>query len=72
MNSSVIVCDIIFSLMRIIYKISIHIVKNIYYQQVDGGEAEFVTIVGTWFNSCGGFFPFFLFEYMNSFTNEFI
>ncbi len=48
MNSSVIVCDIILSLLRIIYKISINIVKNIYIQQLDGGVAECVMIVGTW------------------------
>ncbi len=51
MNSSVIVYDVIFSLMRIIYKISMHIVKNIHNEQVDGGVAECVTIVGAWFNS---------------------
>jgi hypothetical protein len=59
MNSSVIVYDIIFSLMRIIYKNSIDIVKNTYIKQVDGGVAESVGIVGTWFNFCGGFFLFF-------------
>jgi hypothetical protein len=47
MNLSVIVCDVIFSFMRIIYKISIDIVRNIYVQQVDGGVAECVTTVGT-------------------------
>ena len=59
MNSSVIVCDVIFSLMRIIYKISINIVRNIHNQQVDGGVAECVMIVGTWFNSRDGFFIFY-------------
>jgi hypothetical protein len=44
--------------MRIIYQINKHIVKNIYIQQVNGGVADFVTIVGTWFNSLGGFFFF--------------
>ncbi len=58
MNSSVIVCDVIFSLMRIIYKISIYIVKNIYVLQVDGGVAKCDRIVGTWCNFCGGFFIF--------------
>ncbi len=62
MNSSVIVCDVIFSLMRIIYKISIDIVKNISFQQVNGGVAEREMIVGTWFNSHAGFFIFFIFE----------
>jgi hypothetical protein len=62
MNSSVIVCDVIFSLMKIISKISIDIVKNIYIQQVHGGVAECVMIVGTWFNSHAGFFLFFLFK----------
>ncbi len=52
MNSSVIVCDVIFSLMRIIYKISIDIVKNIYIQQVDGGVVECVTIDGTCTTPC--------------------
>jgi hypothetical protein len=33
MNSSVIVCDVIFSLMRIIYKYSIDIIKNIYFSK---------------------------------------
>ncbi len=61
MNSSVIVCDIIFSVMRIIYKISIHIIKNIYVQQVEAGVAECVTIVGTCFSSHGGCFIFLLF-----------
>ena len=62
MNSSVIVCDVIFSLMKIISKISIDIVKNIYIQQVDGGVAECVIIVGTWFNFCSRPFIFFIFE----------
>ncbi len=44
--------------MRIIYKISIDIVKNIYIQQVDGGVAECVKIVGTWFNSMLDFYFF--------------
>jgi hypothetical protein len=47
--------------MRIIYKISIDIVKNIYFQQVDGGVAKCETIVGTLINSGGGFFFFFFF-----------
>ncbi len=47
MNSSVIVCDVIFSLMRIIYKISIDIVKNNNVLQVDGGVEKCDTIVGT-------------------------
>ncbi len=59
MNSSVIVCDVIFSLMRIIYTISIDIVKNIYVLQADGGVAKCDTIVGKWFNSNFGFFFFF-------------
>ncbi len=59
MNSSVIVCDVIFSLVKIISKISINIVKNICVQVVDGGVAKCVMIVGTWFNLCGGFFLFF-------------
>ncbi len=42
------------------HKISIHVVKNIYIQQVNSGVADCVAIVGTWFNSCGGFFIFFL------------
>jgi hypothetical protein len=58
MNSSVIVCDVMFSLMRIIYKISIDIVKNTHVQQVDGGVAECVMIVGTWFNLVVDFFFF--------------
>jgi hypothetical protein len=45
------------------YKISIDIVKNIYIQQVDGGVAECVIIVGAWFNSCAGFF--YLFSFLN-------
>jgi hypothetical protein len=48
--------------MRIIYKISIDIVKNISFQQVNGGVAEREMIVGTWFNSHAGFFIFFIFE----------
>ncbi len=47
MNSSVIVCDVIFLLMRIIYKIIVDNVKNISFQHVDGGVAECGTIVGT-------------------------
>jgi hypothetical protein len=39
-----------------------NIVKNTYLQQVDGGLAECVTIIGKCFNSGGGFFSFFLFE----------
>jgi hypothetical protein len=61
MNSSVIVCDIIFSPMRIIDETSINIVKITDTQQVSGGVAECVTIVGTWFNTLGGFFNFFNF-----------
>jgi hypothetical protein len=41
--------------MRIIDKIIINIVKNTYLQQVDGGLAECVTIVGKRFNSSGEF-----------------
>ncbi len=36
--------------------------KNVYVQKVDGGVTECVMIVGIWFNSCGGFFIFLLFE----------
>jgi hypothetical protein len=72
MSSSVIVCDVIFSLMRIIYKISIDIVKIIYVLQVNGGVAKCDMIVGIWFSSCGEFFLFFLLEQTNSITNEFI
>ncbi len=71
MNSSVIVCDIIFSLMRIICKSSIYIVKNSYVHQAVGGSAEYVMILGTWFESCNNFSIFFS-KLMNSFTNEFI
>jgi hypothetical protein len=71
MNSSVIVCGIIFSLVRIICKSSIYIVKNKYIQQAVGGAAECVLILGTWFESCNNFLIFFL-KLMNSFTNEFI
>ncbi len=66
MNSSVIVCDVNFSLMRIIYKISINIVKNVYVQQVDGDVAECAMIDGAWFNSWVDFL-FFHFR-----INEFI
>jgi hypothetical protein len=41
------------------YKISKKIVKIDRDQQVNGGVAECVMIVGTWFNSCGGFLIFF-------------
>ena len=71
MNSSVIVCDVIFSLMRIICKSSIYIVKNGCVQQAVGGVAECVLILGTWFESHNNFLIFFL-KLMNSFTNEFI
>jgi hypothetical protein len=71
MNSSVIVCDIIFSLMRIICKSSIYIVQNKYVQQAVGGAAEFVLILGMWFESHNKFLIFFS-KLMNSFTNEFI
>jgi hypothetical protein len=71
MNSSVIVCDVIFSLMRIICKSSICIVKNKRVQQAVGGVAECVLICGTWFKSNNMFLIFFS-KLMNSFTNEFI
>ncbi len=60
MNSSVIVCDVIFSLMRIICKSSIYIVKNKYVQQAVGGVAERVLILGTWLESYIKFLIFFL------------
>ena len=71
MNSSVIVCDVIFSLMRIKCKSSIYIVKNSSVKQAVGGLAECVLILGTWFESHNKFLIFFS-ELMNSFTNEFI
>jgi hypothetical protein len=71
MNSSVIVCDVIFSLMRIICKSSIYTVKNNCVQQDVGGLAECVLILGTWFESDNKFLIFFS-KLMNSFTNEFI
>jgi hypothetical protein len=71
MNSSVIVCDIIFSLMRIICKSSIYIVKNKYVQQAVSGAAECLLILGMWFEYRNKFLIFFL-KLMNSFTNEFI
>ena len=71
MNSSVIVCDVIFSHMRIICKSSIYIVKNRCVQQAVGGAAECVLILGTWFKSHHKFLIFFS-KLMNSFTNEFI
>ncbi len=71
MNSSVIVCDVIFSLMRIIWRNSIYIVKNESVQQVVGGLAECVLILGTWFETHNKFLIFFS-KLMNSFTNEFI
>jgi hypothetical protein len=71
MNSSVIVCDVILSLMRIICKSSIYIVKNKCIQQAVGGAAECALILGTWFESQNKFLVFFS-KYMNSFTNEFI
>jgi hypothetical protein len=71
MNSSVIVCDVIFSLMRIMYKSSIYIVKNRCVQQAVGGSAECELILGTWFESRNKFLIFFS-KLMNSFTNEFI
>ncbi len=71
MNSSVIVCDVIFSLMRILCKSSIYFVKNKYVQQAVGGAAECVLILGMWFESRNNFLIFFL-KLMNSFTNEFI
>ncbi len=71
MNSSVIVCDVIFSFMRIICKSSIYIVKNKYVQQAVCGAAECVLILGTWFVSHAKFLIFFS-KLMNSFTNEFI
>jgi hypothetical protein len=46
MNSSVIVCDVIFSHMRIICKSSIYIVKNSDVQQAVGGVAEHVLMLG--------------------------
>jgi hypothetical protein len=71
MNSSVIVCDVIFSLMRIIFKGSIYIVKNNCVQQAVVGSAECILISGTWFESCNKFLIFFS-KLMNSFTSEFI
>ncbi len=71
MNSSVIVCDVIFSLMRIICKSSKYNVKNNCVQQAVGGLAECVLILGTWFESHDKFLIFFS-KLMNSFTNEFI
>ncbi len=71
MNSSVIVCDVIFSPMRIICKSSIYIVKNICVQQAVGGLAECVLTLGIWFESRNKFLIFFS-KLMNSFTNEFI
>ncbi len=71
MNSSVIVCDVVFSLMRIICKSSIYIVKNKCVQQAVGGGAECVLILGWWVESHNKFLIFFL-KLMNSFTNEFI
>jgi hypothetical protein len=71
MNSSVIVCDVIFSLIRIICKSSIYIVKNTYVQQAVGGVAESVLMLGTWFEFHNNFLIFFS-KLMNSFSNEFI
>jgi hypothetical protein len=71
MNSSVIVCDIIFSLMRIICKISIYIVKNKCVQHAVGGAAECVLILGMWIESHNKVLIFFS-KLMNSFSNEFI
>ncbi len=71
MNSSVIVCDVIFSLMRIISKKSIYIVKNKCVQQAVGGAAECLLILGMWFESHNKFLIFFS-KLMNSFNNEFI
>ncbi len=71
MNSSVIVCDVFFSLMRIICKSSIYIVKNGCIQQAVGGSAECVLILGTWSESHNKFLIFFS-KLMNSFTNELI
>ncbi len=59
MNSSVIVCDIIFLLMRIMCKSSIYIVKNKYVQQAVGGVAVGVLILGTWVESHSKFFDIF-------------
>jgi hypothetical protein len=59
MNSSVIVCDVIFSLMRIICKSSIYIVKNNIVQQVDGGVAKCAMIFETWFKSQSIFYYFY-------------
>ncbi len=63
MNSSVIVSDVIFSLMRIILCKSMHIVKNSGAQQVGGGVVggdvvECVEVVGTWFKPHAGFLFF--------------
>jgi hypothetical protein len=66
MNSSVIAGDVIFSSMRIIYNISVDILKNIYVQQVDSDVAKCERIVGTWFNSQ---MDFLLFSFR---INEFI
>jgi hypothetical protein len=59
MNSSVIVYDVIFSLMSIICKSSIYIVKNRCVQQAVGGSAECALILGTWFESHNKIFDIF-------------
>ncbi len=71
MNSSVIVCDVIFSVMRIICKSNIYNEKNRCVQQAVGGLAECVLILGIWFESSIKFLILFS-KLMNSFTNEFI
>jgi hypothetical protein len=58
MNSSVIVCDIIFSHMRIICKSSI-ILKNNNVQQAVGGVAVHVLMLGMEFESCNKVLIFF-------------
>ncbi len=70
MNSSVIVCDLIFSHMRIICKSSIYIVKNSNNQQAVGGVAVHMLMLGMQFKSCNK--VLFFSKLMNSFTNEFI
>ncbi len=66
MNSSVIVCDVILSLMRIICKSSIYIIKNGCVQQAVGGAAECELILRMCFEPHNIFFDIF-FEF-----NEFI
>ncbi len=64
MNSSVIVCDVIFSHMRIICKSSVYIVKNNNIQQAVGGVAEHVLMLGMYFKSNNNFFSFKINEFI--------